>query len=128
MPLGIDIYINIDSVLDTLKGIEVDIRRIEHKLANPRLRPETRRRRLRQRVCELYEAQEVLMSLAEMSEERESDTAPFLADIYEEYYSEKDVVDGEPIDYETVRGGFYQKGWGFSLCLFRNVVVVVASQ
>ena len=49
MPLGIDIYINIDSVLDTLKGIEVDIRRIEHKLANPRLRPETRRR-LRQRV------------------------------------------------------------------------------
>lgn len=120
MPLGIDIYINIDSVLDTLKGIEVDIRRIEHKFANPRLRPETRRR-LRQRVCELYEAQEVLMSLAEMSEERESDTAPFLADIYEEYYSEKDVVDGEPIDYETVRGGIRHSSRGRSARRFEAV-------
>lgn len=124
MPLGIDIYINIDSVLDTLKGIEVDIRRIEHKLANPRLRPETRRR-LRQRVCELYEAQEVLMSLAEMSEEREGDEAPFLVDVYDEYISEEFVLNGDPVEYETVIDGqrhstlhLLPKRWSFSYICF----------
>ena len=45
------------------------------------------------------------MSLAEMSEEREGDEAPFLVDVYDEYILEEFVLNGDPVEYETVIDG-----------------------
>ena len=104
MPLGIDVHVDVDAAYVILESIENDVERIERKLANPHLRPETRAS-LKQRICELFRAQEILVELIDASEEREGDEAPFLVDVYDEYISEEFVLNGDPVEYETVRDG-----------------------